>query len=93
MLTDLYSKKDDDLRWIIKPHFNSEKRRLNLLFWISLNQINAYERYKNIVIIDTTSKTNQFNMILMLIIVVDNNFRNIIAATAILEDETEVTFA
>ncbi|CAB4398291.1 unnamed protein product [Rhizophagus irregularis] len=39
------------------------------------------------------SKTNQFNMILMLIIAVDNNFRNVIIAAAILEDETEITFA
>ncbi len=31
-------------------------------------------------------------MILMLIIVVDNNFRNIIAAVAILKNKTEVTF-
>ena len=31
-------------------------------------------------------------MMLMLIIAVDNNFRNIIIAAAILEDETEATF-
>ncbi|GBC23646.2 hypothetical protein GLOIN_2v1775064 [Rhizophagus irregularis DAOM 181602=DAOM 197198] len=37
-------------------------------------------------------KTNQFDMILMLIIVLDNNFRNIIVTAAILEDETETTF-
>ncbi len=92
MLTELYLKKDDDLMWIVKPHFDSEERRLNLLFWILPDQINAYRRYKNIVIINITSKTNQFDMMLMLIIVIDNNFRNIIAAAAILKDETEVTF-
>ncbi|CAB4397108.1 unnamed protein product [Rhizophagus irregularis] len=32
-------------------------------------------------------------MILMLVIVVDNNFRNLIVAAAILEDETEATFS
>jgi len=57
------------------------------------DQINAYRKYHNIVIIDTTSKTNQFDMILMLVIVVDNNFRNLIAAAAILKDKTEATFA
>ncbi|CAB4405904.1 unnamed protein product [Rhizophagus irregularis] len=92
MLTELYLKKDDDPRWIIKPRFDYGERRLNSLFWMSPNQINAYERYHDIVIVDTTSKTNQFDMILMLIIVVDNNFRNIIVAAAILEDETEATF-
>ena len=91
MLTELYSKKEDDPRWIIKPRFD-EERRLNSLFWMSPDQINAYERYQDIVIVDTTSKTNQFDMILMLIIVVDNNFRNLVVAAAILEDETEATF-
>ena len=32
-------------------------------------------------------------MILMLVIVVNNNFKNLIVAAAILEDETEATFA
>ena len=93
MLTELYLKKDDDPRWIIKPRFDFEERRLNSLFWMSPDQVNSYERYCDIVIIDTTSKTNQFDMILMLVIVVDNNFRNLIVAAAILEDETEATFA
>jgi hypothetical protein len=93
MLTKLYAKKDEDPRWIIKPRFDSEERRLNSLFWMSPDQVNAYERYHDIVIVDTTSKTNQFDMMLMLIIVVDNNFKNLIAAAAILEDETEATFS
>lgn len=93
MLTDLYLKKDNDPRWIIKPRFDHGERRLNSLFWMSPDQVNAYGRYKDVVIVDTTSKTNQFDMILMLVIVIDNNFRNLIVAAAILEDETEATFA
>ncbi|PKC73436.1 hypothetical protein RhiirA1_451236 [Rhizophagus irregularis] len=60
---------------------------------INKKDLNAYEKYQDIIIVDTMSKTNQFNMILMLIIAVDNNFRNVIIAAAILEDETEITFA
>ncbi|CAB4481523.1 unnamed protein product [Rhizophagus irregularis] len=93
MLTDLYLKKEIDSRWIIKPHFDLDERRLNSLFWMSPDQVNAYGRYHDIVIIDTTSKTNQFDMLLMLIIVVDNNFKSLIVAAAVLEDETEVTFS
>jgi hypothetical protein len=92
MLTKLYSKKDEDPRWIIKLHFNSEERRLSSFFWMSPDQVNVYERYHDIVIVDTISKTNQFDMMLMLIIVVDNNFKNLIVAAAILENETEATF-
>ncbi|PKB95215.1 hypothetical protein RhiirA5_437129 [Rhizophagus irregularis] len=60
---------------------------------MSPDQVNAYGKYHDIVIIDTTLRTNQFDMILMLVIVVDNNFKNLIVAAAILEDETEVTFS
>ncbi|CAB4481899.1 unnamed protein product [Rhizophagus irregularis] len=65
MLTELYLKKDDDPRWIIKLRFDVGERRLNSLFWMSPDQVNAYGKYHDIVIIDTTSRTNQFDMILM----------------------------
>src|SRR6266496_3238870 len=55
MLTNLYLKKDDDPRWIIKPRFDSEERRLNSLFWMFPNQVDAYGRYHDIVIVNTTS--------------------------------------
>ena len=92
MLTTLYLKKDNDPRWIIKPRFEPDERRLNSLFWMSPDQVNVYNKYQNVVIVDTISKTNQFDMILMLVIVVDNNFQNLIIAAALLEDETEATF-
>ena len=76
MLTELYLKKDEDSRWIIKPRFDYGEKRLNSLFWMSTNQINAYEKYNDIVIVDTTSKTNQFDMMLMLIIAVDSSCSN-----------------
>src|SRR4051794_10445679 len=61
MLIELYLKKNNDPRWIIKPRFNSEERGLNSLFWMSPDQVNSYRRYHDIVIIDTTSKINQFD--------------------------------
>ncbi|CAB5358760.1 unnamed protein product [Rhizophagus irregularis] len=48
MLTELYLKKDDNPRWIIKPRFDHGERRLNSLFWMLPDQINAYERYHDI---------------------------------------------
>ena len=58
MFTKLYLKKNDDPMWIIKPCFDSEKRRLNSLFQMSPDQVSAYERYYDIVIVDIISKTN-----------------------------------
>jgi hypothetical protein len=93
MLNELYLKKENNPMWVVKPRFDPEERRLNSLFWMAPDQIIAYERYHDVVIVDTTSRTNQFDMILMLFTVIDNNFRNLIVAAALLEDETEETFA
>lgn len=68
------------------------KKKVEFVILDVFNQIDFYKRYRNIVIINTTSKTNQFDMMLLLVIVVDNNFRNLIIAAAILEDETEAIF-
>ncbi|CAG8483129.1 20251_t:CDS:2 [Dentiscutata erythropus] len=90
ILTKLYLKKKNDPRWIvIKP----EERRLNLLLWMSSDQINVYKKFRDVVIVNTTSKTIQFDMILILVIVVNSNFQNLIVASAIIEDETETIFA
>ena len=93
MLSNLYLKKEEDSLWIVKPQFEPEERRLNSLFWMFPDQIQAYGKYHDVVIIDSTSQTNQFDMILLLVTVVNNDFRNLIVAAAILEDETELTFA
>ncbi|CAB4473070.1 unnamed protein product [Rhizophagus irregularis] len=94
MLNKLYLKKENNLVWIVKLHFDYKKRHFNSLFWIASDQIIAYERYHDVIIVDTISRTNQFDMILMLFTVVDNNFRNLIVLAAVLlEDEIEETFA
>src|SRR6185437_14721200 len=92
LLEELYSKKEHNPTWVVKPCFDSKERWLNSLFWMARNQISAYNQYHDIVIVDTISKTNQFDMILMLFIVVDNNFRNLIVESAIIENKTELTF-
>ncbi|CAB4479697.1 unnamed protein product [Rhizophagus irregularis] len=104
VLNDLYLEKEKNPLWLVKPRFDTDERRLNSLFWMSPEQIRFYERYHDVVIIDSTSQTNQFDMILLLITVVDNNFRNLIVGAAkrfrqatlgaaIIEDETEATFS
>jgi len=89
----LYKKKDEDPLWIVRPKIDSDERRLTGLFWMSPAQVCAYEKFHDVIVIDTTSKTNQFDMILFMITAVDNNFKNLIVAAALIEDETEATFA
>ena len=55
VLSNLYLKKEEDPQWIVKPRFDPEERRLNSLFWMSPGQIQAYEKYHDVVIMDSTS--------------------------------------
>ena len=48
MLSNLYLKKEEDSLWIVKLQFEPEERRLNLLFWMFPNQIQAYEKYHDV---------------------------------------------
>src|SRR4051812_14790195 len=51
-----------------------------------------YRKYNNVVILDTTYNTNNFQMMLCIITVVDNNYKTRIVAYAIIEDETLDTY-
>ncbi|CAB4384793.1 unnamed protein product [Rhizophagus irregularis] len=90
MLTELYLEKKNNLMWI--RWFDSKERKLNSLFWMFPDQIIAYKRYHDVVIVNTISRTNQSDMILLLFTVVNNNFRNLIIAAALLKDKTKATF-
>src|SRR5436853_6651652 len=46
----------------------------------------------DVVILDTTYNTNQFQMMLCIITVIDNNYRTRIVVTTIIEDETLDTY-
>jgi hypothetical protein len=55
-------------------------------------QRELYGKYNNVIIIDTTYNTNRFQMMLCIIIVVDNNFKSRIVASAIIDDKTCDTY-
>ena len=55
-------------------------------------QRSLYESFHDVIILDTTSNTNQFQMILCVIVIIDNHFKTRIIASAIIEDETLDTF-
>lgn len=50
----------------------------------------SYKDYHDILILDTTFKTNRFNMPLVLIVGIDNNGKNIIIGFALIsKDDSE----
>ena len=84
--------KESDPLWIVKPRLEPSSRKLNHLLWMSLVQRSLYESFHDVVILDTISNINRFQMILCVIIIIDNYFKTRIVASAIIEDETLDTF-
>ncbi|CAB5195400.1 unnamed protein product [Rhizophagus irregularis] len=60
---------------------------------MSPNQQELWARFHDVILLDTTAKTNRFSMILCVVILVDNHNRSRLAATAIVSDETKDTFS
>ncbi|CAJ0829588.1 13441_t:CDS:10 [Entrophospora sp. SA101] len=65
MLTD---RKNINPEWFVEFYVDNDNRRLNRIFWMNPVQLKNWYKYKDIVIIDTTYKTNKFNMILCFVL-------------------------
>lgn len=55
-------------------------------------QVDLYLRFCDVLVLDTTQRTNQFNMVLMLIIGIDNHNRTRLLAQALTCNEQTETF-
>lgn len=80
------SKKNPHRLWF--RHAVDQHNRLKTLFWMSAEQRVLYNRYRDIVIHDTTASTNRFHMSLHCFVVVDSEFKTRIVACALTAGET-----
>ena len=60
--------------------------------WLSPDQKYLWTRFHDVVFLDTTSRTNKYNMVACFFVVIDNCNRSRLVASALLEDETEDSF-
>ncbi|CAB5342892.1 unnamed protein product [Rhizophagus irregularis] len=77
----------------VDARFEGHDNHLVGLCWMSPNQQELWARFHDVILLDTTAKTNRFSMILCVVILVDNHNRSRLAATAIVSDETKDTFS
>ena len=74
--------------WKVAIKFD-DNNTLTHLFWMSPSQLELWYQYSDIVVQDVTCKTNRYDMVLSLFIILDEN-RNIrLVAQALLIDETK----
>ncbi|CAB5357843.1 unnamed protein product [Rhizophagus irregularis] len=81
-------KKQQQPEWFFEFCLFENDQKLTSLIWISPDQCSYYIRFHEVLIFDCTARTNHYDMVLCLFLVVDNNTRS----SALLEDETENSF-
>src|ERR1043166_9996886 len=92
MYINLMKQQQENPAFYVDAQFEGEDNHLVRLCWMRPEQQVLWSRFHDIILLDTTAKTNHFSMILCVIILVDNHNRSRLAATAILSDETRDSF-
>jgi hypothetical protein len=78
----------DQTQWYYETRYD-DANHLTGLFWMSPNQRDLYQRYHDVVVNDTTAKTNRLGMQLNCFVVVDAMFKTRLVACALTRQETE----
>ncbi|CAG8770380.1 10749_t:CDS:2, partial [Dentiscutata erythropus] len=88
----LYSKCTEDSRWFVKSRFDRLERRLSGLIWLSPDQQYLWTRYHDVIFLDTTSRTNKYNIVACFFVIIDNCNKSQLVVSALLEDKTKDSF-
>ena len=93
MLSYLLKQHEDDPNNIVLTRLEGPNNELTGLFWMTSQQCNdLWPRFHDVIILDTTSKTNRYEMALGLFVAVDNNFKTRIVAQALTKYENQADF-
>ncbi|RHZ75962.1 hypothetical protein Glove_208g167 [Diversispora epigaea] len=87
LLTSLLQKKIEDLRWVVDFELDKENR-LTRLLWMSPDQIDLWLKYYDVVINNNTAKTNQYQMLLGIFIIIDNKCKTRLVCQAKATEQT-----
>ena len=89
----LMNQQQENPTFHVDARFEGQDNHLVGLCWMRPSQQELWARFHDIILLDTTAKTNRYSMILCVVILVDNHNRSRLAATAIVSDETKDTFS
>ncbi|RIB25160.1 hypothetical protein C2G38_2166612 [Gigaspora rosea] len=89
---ELMRRKQETPGWFVDAKFEGSYNHLMGLLWLHPKQIDIWSCFYDIMLLDTTCKTNRFNMIMCVVVCVDNHNRSCLVATALIIDEQKATF-
>ena len=79
-------------RFELRKVINDQDESLTKLIFINQDMRNHYFQYNDVLLIDSTYKTNKYSYPLVIISGADNEGKNIIFAVAFINDETQATY-
>ncbi|XP_078148193.1 protein FAR1-RELATED SEQUENCE 5-like [Carex rostrata] len=85
------TKQAQDPNFYYEIFLDKDSRMVNF-FWVDSRARLCYERFGDVVVFDTTYKTNKYCMPLALFVGVNNHLQSILFGFALLQDETEESF-
>ena len=93
MLLYLLKQREDDPDYVVIPRLEGPANELTGLFWMTSQQCNdLWPKFHDVVVYDTTSKTNRYEMALSLFVAIDNNYKTRIVAQALTKYENQTDF-
>ncbi|CAG8737728.1 5533_t:CDS:2 [Rhizophagus irregularis] len=93
MYLELMKQQQENPTFHVDACFEGQDNHLTRLCWMSPSQLQLWSCFHDVVLLDTTAKTNRYFMILYIVILIDNHNRSRLAATAIVSDEIKETFS
>ncbi|PKC51793.1 hypothetical protein RhiirA1_405324, partial [Rhizophagus irregularis] len=93
MLLYLLKQREDDPSCAVIPRLEGPANELTRLFWMTSQQYNdLWPKFHDIIIYDTTSKTNRYEMALSLFVAIDNNYKTKIVVQALTKYKNQADF-
>src|SRR5436189_114466 len=86
MYLELMKQQQEDPTFYVDACFEGQDNHLVRLCWMRPSQLQLWGRFHDVILLDTTAKTNRYSMILCVLILIDNHNRSRLVATAIASD-------
>lgn len=94
VIDNMYQRQSEDQQYFFRFKIGGGEKanKLTAIFWRDAEMFEDYNIYGDVVIFDTTFRTNKYNLICAPIVGINNHWQTIMFGCAFIADETEETF-
>lgn len=94
VIDSLYQRQTEDPNFFFRFKLGGieKQNKLTAIFWRDSEMLEDFTIYGDVLIFDTTFRTNKYNLICAPIVGINNHWQNVMFGCAFIADETEKTF-